>query len=358
MDDNATTTLWHRLARPFRLAETVDALFGLSPEVVAQLAGIRMCTSPEAGRLLAEMPRLSRALTTSVQAAPLRVRGEIRGPVLWSETMSARAASFGDPDLFVCTTPQRDYDTAENRVLVAALSELADGGKAIEHVGDHYDDPTIREARAVARSARLFLDHPALARVSRVRVQPRVLKRVRGSKSAERYRSALAVLEQANEPLDIDMLLPYCDRRTRLQHEVLLAVIEDLESRGMRIPALRVESGSLLAGPITYVHPRRLGARDHLHGILVGDVLIDVPDRLRETQRGRAAATLAARSHGRPAVLVLDRVEVPAAVDFAVRDARDRLAHQPAPAGRDDADRPGGGALQHLRAAGVASLGA
>jgi hypothetical protein len=45
-------------------------------------------------------------------------------------------------------------------------------------------------------------------------------------------------------------------------------------------------------------------------------------------------------------------------VDFAVRDARDRLAHQPAPAGRDDADRPGGGALQHLRAAGVASIGA
>ena len=325
-DAPATTELWSRLARPFRVGETVDALFGLAPDVVAQLAATVLCISPEADRLLHDMPTLLRALTTSVQTAPIRVRGEIRGPVLWSETMSARAASFGDPDLFVCTTPQRDYDTAENRVLVHALALLADGGKAIERVSAQYDDETLRAARANARRARLFLDHPALARVTPERVRPRTLKRARGSKSAERYRTAMAVIERAVEPLDVTTIIPFCDRRTRLQHAVLLGVLLDLERRGMRIPPLRVEDGTMLAGPVTYVHPRRLGARDRLHGILVGDVLIDVPERARETNRDRAAADLAARSHGRLSVLVFDDAEVPDAVDFAVRDARQRVA--------------------------------
>jgi hypothetical protein len=327
-DRDPTAELWRRLGRPFRLAETVDALFGLAPEVVAQLAGTTLCTSDEARALLDEMPTLVRALTTSVQGAPLRSRGEIRGPVLWSETMSARAASFGDPDLFVCTTPQRDYDTAENRVLVAALAALAEGGKAIEHIGiADYDDPVLRAARGNGRAARLFLDHPALARVTRERVRPRTLKRVRGSKSAERYRAAMAVLERAAEPIDVEHLVPYRDKRTGLQHDVLVGVIEELEARGMRVPPLRVEAGALLAGPITYIHPRRLGARDRLHGIVVGDVLIDVPDRVRETQRDRAVAALAARAHGRVTVLVTDRRDVPAAVDMAVRDARERVAN-------------------------------
>lgn len=327
---DATTQLWGRLARPFRIGEAVDALFGLSPDVAAQLAGTMLCTSQEADDLIRAVPTLLRSLTTSVQTSPIRVRGEIRGPVLWSETISARAASFGDADLFVCTTPQRDYDTAENRVLRHALTLLSDAGKAIDNVGARYDDETLRDARAVARKARLFLDHPALAGVTPERVRPRTLKRARGSKSAVRYRPAMTLIERAEEPLHVEDLVPFCDRRTRRQHEVLLAVLEDLERRGMRIPPLRVEAGSILAGPVTYVHPRRLGARDRLHGIIVGDVLLDVPERSRETSRDRAAADLAARAHGRTSVLVFDATEAPDAVDFAVRDARRRVSSRSA----------------------------
>lgn len=319
--------LWARLGRPFRTGETVDALFGLAPDAVAQLVAVKICASPEAERLLRVMPSLVRALTTSVQSAAIRSRGEIRGPVLWSETMSARASSFGDPDLFVCTTPQRDYDTAENRVLVQALLRLADGGKAIDRMGPLHDEES-RTARANARAARLFLDHPALVRVSRDRLSPRTLKRVRGSKSAPRYQPAMDLLERTTEPLDAHDLLPYRDRRTGMQHEVLLAVLEELERRGMRIPPLRVEGGALLAGPVTYVHPRRLGARDRLHGILVGDVLIDVPERVRDVVREQEQAMLERRAHGRLATVVTDRSQVPAAVDLAVRDARQRVADQ------------------------------
>lgn len=243
--------------------------------------------------------------------------------------MSARASSFGDADLFICTTPQRDYDTAENRVLVQALLRLADGAKAIDRMGPQHDEEVLR-ARTNARTARLFLDHPALVRVSRDRVTSRTLKRVRGSKSGPRYQPAMDVLERTAEPLGAHDLLPYRDRRTGMQHEVLLAVLEELERRGMRIPPLRVEGGALLAGPVTYVHPRRLGARDRLHGILVGDVLIDVPERVRDVVPEQEQSMLERRAHGRLAAVVTDRSQVPAAIDLAVRDARQRVTHQTA----------------------------
>jgi hypothetical protein len=327
--DSASAELWRRLARPFRVAETVDALFGFPHEMVVELEAIVLCTSPEARGLLAQMPVLVRSLTTSVSRAAIRSRGEIRGPVLWSETISARAATYGDDDLFVCTTPQRDYDTAQNRVLVNALSRMAEAGKAIEHLHQsRYDDGMLHAARAYARRARLFLDHPALASVSRDRVAPRMLKRVRGAKSAERYHPAMRLLERAGETLGVGELLPFCDRRTQLQHAMLLAIIHELERRHMRMPALRVESGALLAGPLTYIHPRRYGSGDRLHGILVGDVLIDVPEHVHDPRRDEEQVALEARSHGRPALVVIDPFEAPQAVDLAVRDARARLAQQ------------------------------
>jgi len=131
------------------------------------------------------------------------------------------------------------------------------------------------------------------------------------------------MLERASEPLNVSDLLPFCDRRTRLQHRVLLAAIEELEGRGLTLPAMRVEGGILLAGPLTYIHPRRLRTRAHVHGLLIGDVLIDVPERFRGINRERAEESLAARAGGRPSLLVLDESEVPYAIDIAIRRARE-----------------------------------
>ena len=47
-----TAELWRRLARPFDLAPTVEAMFGLSPDVVQQLAGVLTATCDEAEALL------------------------------------------------------------------------------------------------------------------------------------------------------------------------------------------------------------------------------------------------------------------------------------------------------------------
>ena len=100
---------------------------------------------------------------------------------------------------------------------------------------------------------------------------------------------------------------------------------EDLYYRlGMRarVPPLRAENGSLFAGPVEYIHPRRRGDRSRIHGILIGGVLTDVPDRLKERDREALREELLARSGGRRVVPVVDAGDIPVAVDEAIQAAR------------------------------------
>lgn len=320
----ATSELWRRLARPFDTAATVDALLGLSAEVVEQLVGVLVATCDEAEELLAGMPKTLRNLRTAIGSNHERCVGELRGPVQWSETMAAQASSLGNRDVYVCASTQRAYDIEENQVLVGALWAVAHAAHQLEAGGeDDHEDEGLRRARSNARIARRFLDHRTLSGIRLSgRPSPRAIKRTRGGKHAAAYRPALAMLERSSEPLGLDELAPYCDRRTRVQHGLLVRVIEELESRGLRVPSLRAEAGSLFAGPVEYIHPRRRGDRSRLHGLLIGDVLVDVPEQLKTSDRSVATAELAARAHGRTVIAVLRPSEVPEAVDAAILAAR------------------------------------
>lgn len=319
-----TAELWRRLARPFDLGPTVDALFGLSQDVVQQLAGVLTATCTEAEALLASMPKTIRSLKSAVGAAEERCIGELRGPVLWSATFAAQGSSLGNRDVYVCASPRRAYDIDENRVLVGALQAIADAGADADRVSDEsYEDDGLRRARQNARSARRYLDHRSLDGIrGNERVSARAMRRTRSGKSAAAYRPAIAMLERAEEPLSFEELAPYCDRRTRVQHGLLLGIIDELESRGMRVPSLRAEGGSLFAGPVEYVHPRRRGDQSRIHGILIGDVLVDVPDRLKERDPDVGRAGLEARAHGRRVAAVLEPADIVSAVDQAILAAR------------------------------------
>lgn len=319
-----TAELWRRLARPFDLGGTVDALLGLSPDVVEQLAGVLLATCDEAERLIGGMPKTLRNLKTAIGSNTERCYGALRGPVQWSETFAAQASSYGSRDVYVCSSPRRDYDIDENRVLVGALRAVANAGSHIDKVEeDSYEDDGLRRARHNARIARRYLDHRSLEGV-RLDGLPtrRALKRTRGGKHVSSYRAALEMLERVSEPLSLEELAPYCDRRTRVQHGVLLGIIDELEARGLRVPSLRAESGSLFAGPVEYIHPRRRGDRSRVHGILIGNVLVDVPERLKHRDRVQALAELEARAQGRRVVTVTDVDDIAVAVDVAIVAAR------------------------------------
>ncbi|MDW3218367.1 MAG: hypothetical protein R8F63_07110 [Acidimicrobiales bacterium] len=320
----ATAELWNRLARPFDTAETVDALLGLSTDVVEQLVGVLVATCDEAETLLYRMPKTLRTLKTSVGTHNERCVGELRGPVQWSETFAAQASSLGNRDVYVCSSTRRAYDIDENQVLVGALQSIAAAGASVDMVGDDsYEDEGLRRARANAKVARRYLDHRSLEAI-RVSGRPtaRAIKRTRSGKTSAAYRPALEMLDRVNEPLSLDELSPYCDRRTRVQHGVLLAIIEELEARGMRVPAVRAESGSLFAGPVEYIHPRRRGDNSRLHGIVLGHVLVDVPQRLKRSDPAELRLDLETRANGREVVPITSVDDIIPAVDTAVRAAR------------------------------------
>ena len=170
----------------------------------AQLVGADVATSPEAERAARRACRTpSRSLATSLQTQTERCIGELRGPVLWSETMSARASSFGDEGLFVCKTPSRAYDIDENRVLVAALRRDPRGRPdAAEHNNDRaLEDPLLRggppqrqRGQPLPRPPVAGQRHPRAPR-SRGRI-----KRTRSGKHRKSYQPALDMLERAAEP--------------------------------------------------------------------------------------------------------------------------------------------------------------
>jgi hypothetical protein len=317
----AFDALWSRLARPFEMVPTVAAVIGLPRKAVSQLLGIAVATSPEADELLATFPRTVRSLATSVQAHAERCIGSLRGPVLWSETMSARSASFGDPDLFVCATPSRAYDIDENHVLVYALSELQAAGKlALESASKGSGELVLRRARRNAAEATRFLEHPSLRSVSHKKPRARALKRTRSGKHRKWYVPALRMVERAATPLTVEEIRSWCDARTRAQHHVLMGVVNRLERSGAAplLGEFRVDQNSLAAGPVEYRHPRFLGDRSTPSGIVIGQLLIDVPERLHDPNRRRATDQLKARGGGLQTVLVMDERDIDRAVELAI----------------------------------------
>ncbi|HSL57086.1 MAG TPA: hypothetical protein VK866_04520 [Acidimicrobiales bacterium] len=318
-DSAATEQLWVRLHRPFDAVEAFDALLGLTHDVVAQLAGTRVATGPAVDRLLGRMPVIARALSTTVRSRPERCYGEIRGPILWSETTAARGASAGAPDLFVCSVPRRDHDTDENRVLVAALGTIRTAARDVDLLpSDAYDDDLLRQARANGQRAARWMMSGPLAKVPRVRPTGREMRRTRSGTRKATYHPAVDVLERAQTALTAADAVAFCDRRTRAQHHVLLGVLERIEATTGRRRPLLARDGSLRSGLVEFHHPRQRGDRSRLHGILVGDVLVDVPDRLADHRRELVEASLTDRADGRRVVAVLEEVDIDRAVELAL----------------------------------------
>jgi hypothetical protein len=317
----ATHELWDLLRRPFNVVEAVDSVLGLSPNVVKQLTGAMLATCTEAEHLLSVTPHTIRSLSISMSNQPEECRGELRGPVLWSETFSCRSSSPGRNDVYVCAAPSRAYDIPENRVLVAALLAVRDAGRSVDTISARsYDDDTLRKARFNGLRASRLLEHRALSSVARHRPSPREVRRARSGNRRSTYTPALTMLARAADPLEAEDILPFCDRRTRTQHAVLVAMVRTLRSRGVTVEPFRAVGGSLQSGLLRYHHPRRRGDRSRPSGILVGPVLVDVPERVRDRNRERAEHALQARSGGREVIVVMGQSDVERAIDLALAE--------------------------------------
>ena len=269
--------IWSRLRRPLDTTAVLGALVGLPRRVARQLVSASTAGSAEAGALLAAMPHLLRDLSISTAAVPERMVGEVRGPVLWGETLSARSASAGDPAVFVCATVARAYDTPANRLLAAALSMVERGGRDVERLRrpGHEEPPLFVDARHNADLARRFLEHRALAGVRRDRIDRRALARLPHDPRRRAYRPVAAMLTLGAEPLAVETVRVFCDARTVALHDLLATTADHLTRRGVHVPPFLVAEKALVAGPIRFRHPDQPGA-DADAGVTVGDVRFDV----------------------------------------------------------------------------------
>lgn len=307
----AATRLWAHLARPVETARVTECLLGLSRAAARLTSGVVLVTSPEADTLLAAVPGMLRNLAVATNARADRLVGEVRGPIQWSETLAARSASAGDPQLYVCASVRRAYDTPENRVLVAALRAVLTAGQLVERQGlRRRDSELARHVRRNTVAALRFLDHRALVNIAPSHDRRDVAK-VRTGRRRAAYAPALAALRRFQAPVQPAQIAALAGPRARAQHAALVAVLDALADAGLAAP-LRPVHGALVGGSLAYVHDEAAARTGRPAGISVGDLLLDVPvaangDPLAGDE---ALARLAARAGGRQCAVVRDADDV------------------------------------------------
>ena len=296
--------VWSRIRRPLDTTSVIEALVGIPGHVARRLVSATVAGSEEASVLLSAMPRIIRDLSISTASSPERLAGELRGPILWSETLAARGASAGDPSVFVCSTVARAYDTPENQLLAAALHMVVRGGRDVErlHRRGREEPELFTTARHNADQALRFLDHRTLIGVRRDRIGRRALARLQHDPRRRSYRPVVEMLAKAAEPIDAVTVRVFCDARTIALLDLLAASAEHLARRGVRLPAFLVAERALVAGPLRFRHPDHPSAGGE-GGVAVGSAWLTLPG-----QRPLAADTTA----------VTSRAALHAAVDAAI----------------------------------------
>jgi hypothetical protein len=258
--------LWRRLALPVNPVEAADTLVGLAPANARQLLAVALATSPEADDLVSGIPVLLRSLAVSTATRPIRCEGEIRGPVLWSETMAARSASPGAGGVFICSSPSKAYDTDENRVLVAAFQRLYRAASAAEHEiegGRHHPHPDdVRKARHNGDLVRRALEHRSLQAVTRVRPSGRMMQKARTGTKAGVFRTAVDLLQRSWAEMGASDLDEWVDSDSRAILELAADTVDILSFNEALPDRLKIINGTLTCGPFTYRHPTSSAVAD------------------------------------------------------------------------------------------------
>jgi hypothetical protein len=169
------------------------ALLQLAPHEIRTLANIQFVNSPEVSTLLMQLPLLVRQLQVTSTAEEEISADRVRGPIQWTRTLSARAAS-GIPHLYVTAPARRAHDTPENEVLVYALNAIRTAGR---RTGWHRSNsPTLgATVRKHVGEAERWLAMRTLAEIRPAPPSPHTIRRVRTGRAAKRYRAAVEVVE-------------------------------------------------------------------------------------------------------------------------------------------------------------------
>jgi hypothetical protein len=175
------------------------------------------------------------------------------------------------------------------------------------------DDDRVRRARHNGTRAVRALEHRTLSSVSRTKPDGRAVQKARTGSRARIYRPAVELLRRAPALIDARTVAEHCDDHTRRQHGLLLALADTLG-----LGEFRVTGPVLTNHGIRYLHPHRADA-EGVHGVLLRNLLLDVPDPTNGIDAAQAERNLVARAGSRPALVVKGLADVDLAVRLTAR---------------------------------------
>ncbi|MEI7886511.1 MAG: hypothetical protein WCJ04_03880 [Actinomycetes bacterium] len=248
-----TAALWLRRHPSSDTVLCLSGLLRISFDLAEDLISVSIAQSSESREFLVQLDRTLGSMTLSVERTPERCVNSVRGSVLWSETMTARASALGNEDIFVCSVPSRSFDTAENRLLAHAVVRLGSADSALKRI-----DPEIldsmgidgSEISAIAELANQWRSDLRLKGIPSIEPSLRERSRIQHRRSTVRLRPLLALRQIMREPFPaparaLDTLV---DAQTRRYHEELLASIETHEAETGNRAELRSDAAGLVIG--------------------------------------------------------------------------------------------------------------
>ncbi|CAN5629510.1 hypothetical protein BH10ACT3_BH10ACT3_14640 [soil metagenome] len=255
-----TAQLWSRRVAGTNAVACAAALTGISIDVLSDALSISLAASEEAVALLDGMELRVRTLTTSIDTDTERCIYSVLGPVLWSETITARANALGNEDVFVCATPSRSFDTVENRVLVAALEAIGRAARALRGpMGSKVPPADAVRIGQVAEDARAWRRHHRLADVRSARRNGRDMARLRGGHRMARMAPVIAIRQRVAEPFIDEDLDGLADARTSRYLGFVLETMDALAQRFDGPRQLTYIDGGLWADDASFRHPGAAG---------------------------------------------------------------------------------------------------
>lgn len=259
-ESDPTAELWRRRSRWAPSLGSAAALTGVDVGTLGDATAISLAASEEAAELLDGMELRVRSLKSTVASSTERCVSSVRGPVLWSETITARANALGRDDVFVCSTASRSFDTVENRVLVAALEGIARAARALRGpTGQMVDPSEVERIRLVAAEAERWRRHPRLSPIPAARTSGRDMARIRGGHRLARMAPVLAVRARMAEPFTGDDVTGLSDPQTRAYHGFVLEVLDAVTEHAGRAQRLVLSDGGLWSGVVGFRHPASPG---------------------------------------------------------------------------------------------------
>ncbi|CAB5063542.1 MAG: hypothetical protein F2942_02225 [Actinobacteria bacterium] len=255
-----TAAVWSRRVPGSDSALCISALLGLPGDQAEDIVSVTVAGSDSAWDFLVQLDLSLSSMKVSSEHVAQHCVNSVRGSVLWSETITARASALGNEDIFVCSVPSRSFDTPANRWLAASAFSLSRAESALLRLSPDVVEAMNTNREHIERVADLASQRRSDKRLAGVRAElPSVRERWRLQRN--RRSSQLAPLFKLEE-FSLDpfarpskLLDALTDSATSQHHTELLRLVMEEEAETGQIQELRYTGAGLEIGKWRFLHP-------------------------------------------------------------------------------------------------------